>query len=282
MFQTVWDKKELRHLKNVGRGKEISPWVLSSVNALLNLVLPTWLSALAAPRSKSCCGALSLCLDVALSVRSEHTCSKSTSQGARHSVMLQGSVRTCREESFGSGLDFAVWVWHWQVIFGDNLAVCSAGMLCETWGSVTPLGIVLSVKWEPASWVAAAVTRMGAVSVVFATDQVDFEPENVPDIICHQDFVWVLHLRRELAGEQWRRFPGCCGLTEFLIQLILILAFVFTKWTEERGLCDQSSSREYLSNCICQSLEISVYPNKRTKARLDKYIPILKRNKNSA
>lgn len=44
--------------------------------------------------------------------------------------------------------------------------------------------------------------RDGAVPVLFATDQVDFEPENVPDIFYHQDFVWVLHLRRELAGEQ--------------------------------------------------------------------------------
>lgn len=33
---------------------------------------------------------------------------------------------------------------------------------------------------------AATVTRMRAMPVVFATDQVDFKPQNVPVIICHQ------------------------------------------------------------------------------------------------
>lgn len=52
-------------------------------------------------------------------------------QRARHTVMLHGSVRTLRDERFGSGLDFAVWAWHWQDIFGDNLTVCSPGTLCK-------------------------------------------------------------------------------------------------------------------------------------------------------
>lgn len=48
------------------------------------------------------------CLNIALSVRSEEMCSKSTSQRARHTVMLHGSIRTSGNESFDSGLDFAV------------------------------------------------------------------------------------------------------------------------------------------------------------------------------
>lgn len=50
---------------------------------------------------------------------------------------------------------------------------------------------------------AATVTRMRAVSVIFATDQVDFKPENVPVIICHQgSFCLCVALQEGSAGQE--------------------------------------------------------------------------------
>lgn len=92
--------------KVIDRDKEINPQALSSTNALLNLVLPPvcqpWL-----PQKEKNVALLRHCLNIALSIRSEQTCSKSTTERPSHTVMLRRSVRTSGDESFDSDLDFA-------------------------------------------------------------------------------------------------------------------------------------------------------------------------------